>query len=188
MQIKNTFIPGCYELFTNMFKDNRGLFVKTFHSGVFEENKLETCFTEEFYTYSRRGVLRGLHFQIPPMDHDKLVYCVDGEVIDAVLDLRVGSPTYGKHVLFSLSAEKGNMIYMPRGTAHGFYTVSSHSILIYKVTSVYSPEHDTGVLWNSAGIPWPDKAPILSLRDTEFTPLKNFDSPFIFQKRVAEVG
>lgn len=182
-QKKLTGIPGCYEITTPIFSDDRGLFVKTFHEDDFRENGLTTKFAEEFYTLSWKGVLRGMHFQTPPHDLTKLVFCLSGSVLDAVIDLRIGSPTYGKHALFELSAEKANMIYIPSGLAHGFYSLSDKAVIMYKVTATYSPAHDAGILWDSAGIPWPDRSPIISKRDNEFTSLEKFVSPFTFSSR-----
>jgi len=179
--IRQTKIPGCFELLPKLFKDERGSFVKTFHENVFKENGLETHFSEEYYSFSHKRVLRGLHFQLPLMDHVKLVYCVYGRVLDAVVDLRVGSPAYGNFETFELSAEQANMVYIPKGLAHGFYVLSEGAIMMYKVTTVYSPEHDTGILWRSANIPWPDERPIISKRDSEFIALENFKSPFIYK-------
>jgi len=182
MEFVESAIPGCFEIVPRVLEDKRGLFVKTFHRSVFEDKGLDTAWVEEYYSLSKRGVLRGLHFQLPPYDHAKLVYCVAGEVLDAVVDLRVGSPTYGQYALFDVNAEKADMIYIPCGLAHGFYTRSETAIMIYKVTTVYSPDHDTGILWNSAGIPWPDRTPIISDRDTEFLRLSDFQSPFVWQE------
>lgn len=178
--IKQTGIPGCFELLPKILRDERGSFVKTFHKDIFEKNELKTNFAEEYYTLSHKGVLRGLHFQTPPQDHFKLVYCVHGEVLDAVVDLRKGSPTYALHETFQLSARKANMIYIPPGLAHGFYVVSETAIVAYKVTTVYSPEHDTGLLWNSANIKWSDDNPILSERDRKFIRLEDYKSPFVY--------
>lgn len=180
IDVEKTAIPGCYEIIMPKFTDNRGLFVKSFHEEVSRKNGLVTHFAEEFYTVSYKGVLRGLHVQFPPFDLIKLVFCLSGRVLDAVVDLRLGSSTYGKFALFELSAEKSNMIYIPSGVAHGFYSMTDGAIMMYKVTAVYSPSHDSGILWNSAGIPWPDKSPIISQRDREFPSLANFSSPFTF--------
>jgi len=180
--LKHSKIPGCFEIIPEVFNDGRGTFIKTFHNGVFKENRLEINFAEEYYSLSCKGVLRGLHFQLPPMDHVKLVYCVSGMVLDAVVDLRVGFRTYGEFETFELSAEKANMIYIPKGLAHGFYVLSESAIMMYKVSTVYSPEHDTGILWSSVGIPWPDKMPIISKRDSEFKSFTDFKSPFIYEK------
>jgi len=178
MDLRETRIKGCLEIFPRVMRDARGTFIKTFHRDVFEKNSLKAAFAEEYFTVSRSGVIRGLHFQLPPMDHLKLVYCVCGEVFDVVVDLRNGSPTYGQHESFTLSAEKGNMVYIPRGLAHGFCALTEGATMMYKVTSVYSPEHDRGLLWNSAGISWPCKDPVLSDRDKGFPTLEEFHSPF----------
>ena len=118
-QVNRTAIPGCYEIIPRVLKDERGLFIKTFHKDLFEANGLNTCWAEEYFSISQKGVLRGFHFQIPPNDHEKLVYCPQGQVMDVILDLRPGSPTYRKHLIFDLNAEKSNMVYIPRGCAHG---------------------------------------------------------------------
>jgi dTDP-4-dehydrorhamnose 3,5-epimerase len=173
-----TAIPGCFELIPRKMEDARGCFVKTYQRSLFDSLGLETEWHEEYYSASRRGVLRGMHFQLPPHDHAKLVYCTAGEVLDAVLDLRVGSPMYGQHLLLQLNADKASMIYIPKGCAHGFYTVSESATMMYKVGTEYAPEADTGVLWNSAGIPWPDIDPLISSRDTLLVPLDSFLSPF----------
>lgn len=179
--IRKTPIPGCREISTRILRDLRGVFVKTFHDEVFKEQGLTTDWREEYYSISRRGVLRGLHFQIPPHDHEKLVYCTAGTVFDAVVDLRNGSPSFGRHHVMELSAERGNMLYIPRGLAHGFYVTSDSATMMYKVSTVYAPEFDTGILWNSSEIPWPEEKPELSARDAEFPALENFSSPFIFE-------
>lgn len=182
MEIKKTKIPGCYEILPKILKDERGHFVKTFQKDIFQKSGLETDFVEEYYSVSRKCVLRGLHFQVPPADLVKVVYCVAGQVLDAVVDLRVGSPTYGQHQIFEMSSEKANMVYIPRGLAHGFYVLSDSAIMLYKVTSLYSSEHDAGILWNSVGIQWSDQAPIISKRDSGFPSLSNFVSPFFYDQ------
>ena len=181
MNIIPTVIPGCFEVQPRVIADNRGRFVKTFHFEVFRQFGLSTNFMEEFYSISRQRVLRGLHFQIPPFDLCKLVYCVEGEVLDAIVDLRKGSPTFGQYALFKLKASQANMLFIPLGLAHGFYVTSPRAIVMYKVTTIYSAEHDTGILWNSVNIPWPDVAPILSNRDQQFQPFSEFHSPFVFR-------
>lgn len=181
MQFVETSIPGCLEIIPNIFRDERGYFVKTYHQDIFNERGLVNSFAEEYYSFSHKGVVRGLHFQLPPEDHYKLVYCVSGAAVDAVVDLRQGSLAYGRHALFDLSAEKGNLIYIPPGLAHGFFTVSDNTILIYKVTTVYSPRYDSGILWNSVGIDWPGEKPIISKRDSLFPHFSDFISPFHYK-------
>ena len=183
MNIIKTIIPGCFEIQPDVLKDERGTFVKTFHQDIFDKHGLVTDFAEEYYSYSNKGVLRGFHFQLPPYDHVKMVYCVSGTIMDAIIDLRKGSPTHGQYAVFELSGEKANALYLEKGIAHAFYVMSDFAIVMYKVTTVYAPEHDAGILWNSAGVPWPDDMPVLSGRDKSFPPLSQFKTPFIYQNR-----
>lgn len=177
---RETAIPGCFELIPRVHSDERGLFVKTFHDEEFRALGLETDFREEYYSVSKKGVLRGLHFQKPPHDHAKVAYCARGRVFDAVLDLRRDSPSFGRYFCSELGAEKANMIYIPKGCAHGFYALSDAAALFYKVTSVYSPGSDSGILWNSAGIPWPGRNPLLSDRDANFETLDQYRAHPVF--------
>jgi dTDP-4-dehydrorhamnose 3,5-epimerase len=180
MDVHETPIPGCFELKLVIHEDIRGRFVKVFQREDFLRHGMTTEFAEVYYSVSHKGVLRGLHFVLPPKDQDKLVYCVQGEVFDAVVDLRKGSPAYGKHALFRLSGERANMVYIPKGCAHGFYALSEQATLVYQVTTAYDPELDAGIRWDSAGIPWPDAVPTLSGRDQGFPTLAEFASPFEF--------
>lgn len=174
-------IPGCFEVQPRIIGDARGQFIKVFHANTFEEYGLATDFKEEYYSHSRKGVVRGLHFQTPPADHIKMVYCVYGEVSDVLLDLRIGSPTYGKITSFILSAEKASCLYIPKGIAHGFCATSEWATLVYKVTTVYDPNNDSGVLWSSVPYDWPTKGPIVSERDSKFLALSQFVSPFTYE-------
>jgi dTDP-4-dehydrorhamnose 3,5-epimerase len=165
--------------------DERGRFVKTFHRELFAESGLETVFAEEYYSVSLPGVLRGLHFQLPPHQHVKTVYCVTGRVLDVVLDLRIGSPSYRQCAAFDLAAEKGNLIYVPEGCAHGFYVPrdSTPATMIYNVSSVYAPEFDSGIRWDSVSFDWPDPQPTLSDRDRGFPALDDFQMPFQWKQK-----
>lgn len=156
----------------------RGRFVKIFHEPSYAALGLETNFAEEYYSVSHKNVIRGLHFQVPPMDHVKMVYCLEGHALDVVLDLRVGSPTYGQFETFELNSINSSSIYIPKGMAHGFCALSENTIMVYKVSTVYSPEHDAGILWNSVGIPWPIRDAVLSVRDQDFSTFADFNSPF----------
>lgn len=178
--LKPSAIDGCFEVQPRVFSDARGRFVKVFHRVAFGDLGLATDFAEEYYSVSQCGVIRGMHFQTPPADHVKLVYCVQGEVFDVVLDLRVGSPTYGKTATFQLSAEQGNYVYIPSGMAHGFCATSETATLVYKVTSVYAPANDTGVRWDSIGVEWPAEAPLVSDRDAGLVSFADFVSPFVY--------
>jgi len=180
--LKEARIPRCYEIQPRVFEDARGRFVKVFHQDEFKKHGLETRFPEEYYSRSKRDVIRGMHCQAPPSDHVKLVYCVHGEVQDVVLDLRKGSPTYGLAEAFTLSAERGNCMYIPKGLAHGFCVTSDSAILVYKVSTVYDAQNDTGVLWSSFGFNWATSHPVISDRDASFKSLAEFDSPFVYEK------
>ncbi len=174
----STPFEGCFELQPIVRGDSRGSFVKTFHADAFAELGLVTDFKEEYYSTSIKNVLRGMHFQTPPADHVKLVLCMEGAVKDVLVDLRKDSATFGKHCAFELTAAKANILYIPKGLAHGFLTLSERATMFYKVTSVYSPENDKGILWSSCNIDWQCDSPILSTRDQNHPPLAEFDSPF----------
>jgi len=178
MQLRESSLQGCFEIKTKRFEDERGLFVKTFHKPTFKKLGLHTDFPEEYYSTSKKGVIRGMHFQLPPHDHVKLVYCTSGSVMDVVVDLRKSSPTYGKHAVFELSPENANMIYIPKGMAHGFCALEDQTIMHYKQSTVYAPEYDAGLLWSSVGVESPVKNPILSDRDMSFSSIEQFESPF----------
>ena len=184
MKIISTKIPGCFELLPELHKDLRGVFVKTFHAPTFNEFGLKTSFEEQYYSTSYKNIIRGLHFQMPPYDHAKLIYCTDGEVMDVALDLRVGSPFYGKYISINLNSKKGNMIYIPSGVAHGFCTLENTSTLVYNTTTIYNPNQDNGIRWDTANISWPIKDPHLSDRDLQLQDFKNFKSPFVFNREI----
>lgn len=178
LELLKTSLDGVYELLSEVYKDDRGNFIKTFHHDIFQENGLANDFKEQYFSLSRKNVLRGMHFQTPPFDHEKLVYCVKGDVIDVVVDLRKNSSTFGKYEAFNLSGSKGNMVYIPKGFAHGFYVTSDEAIMVYNVSTVYSQFNDSGIKWNSFGFKWPSEEPIVSKRDDSFQNIANFDSPF----------
>lgn len=177
MDVMRLPIPGVYEIQPRIFKDERGLFVKTFQASDFEKVGLDTAFKEEFYSVSKPNVIRGMHFQLPPHAHSKLVYCTEYKVLDVVLDLRKGD-FYGKILTLELDAEKRNMLYIPVGCAHGFLSYDRQATMVYHVTSEYHPECDTGVLWNSFGFDWKCESPVISKRDVSFVRFEQFESPF----------
>ena len=176
--VRETSLKGCLRILPRVRADERGVFIKTFHIEAFQKLGLPTSFAEEYFSVSQKNVLRGLHFQMPPIDHEKMVCCAQGEVMDAVVDLRRSSPTYGQHVLVPMNASEGTMLYIPKGMAHGFYTRSETALMLYQVTSVYAPECDAGIRWDSAGIPWETDDPLTSERDQKFPALVDFVSPF----------
>lgn len=180
MEIEPTGIPGCHIVQARVLRDPRGTFVKTFHAPRFAELGLRTDWREEYFSVSAGGVVRGMHFQTPPADHAKLVFCLTGEVLDVVVDLRRGSPAFGRVEAVSLSADNGRGLYLPTGCAHGFVALSEAAGMYYKVTSVHVPDHDAGIAWDSIGFDWPVEAPSLSDRDRRHPRLADFDTPFAF--------
>ena len=183
MQIAKTAISGCYQVQPMIHDDERGRFVKTLRESVYAQHGLRCDFSEEYYSTSRRNVLRGMHFQEPPFDHEKLVYCVSGSVLDVIVDLRTGSPSEGHCISVELDDVDCHAMYIPRGCAHGFLTRSESATLVYKTTTEYSPEHDAGVLWSSVQFDWPLDEPVLSERDRNFPALQDYDSPFRYGGR-----
>lgn len=178
MELIPTELQGCLEVRPFFAQDDRGTFVKTFHAHQFAEAGLPVNWREEFYSSSRRGVIRGMHFQQPQDDHEKLVFCVQGRVLDVVVDLRLASPTFGRHVAIELDAERGHGLYIPKGMAHGFLALTEGVLMTYKVTSVYAPESDAGIRWDSFGFDWGVDQPIVSARDRAHPTFADFDSPF----------
>lgn len=173
-------LRGCYVVQFPVSEDSRGRFVKTMQQSILEERGLEGDFKESFTTTSFEGVLRGMHFQTPPSDHAKLVYCTAGSIYDVTLDLRVGSPTYGQHEVYELSSGASNGVYLPRGIAHGFLVREGPAVMVYHVTSEYDPEHDEGIRWDSFGAVWPAERPIVSQRDAGLVCFERFISPFSY--------
>lgn len=178
MKINPTKIPGMFIIETDSFTDDRGVFIKTFHEDTFKEFGIRVDFKESFYSISKKNVIRGMHFHLPPKEHAKLVYVTRGAVLDVVLDLRKESPTYGEHVSVEISDENHAMTYIPAGCAHGFLSLKDDTCMVYLQTGVYDKECDTGITHDSFGMQWPVKNPTLSKRDKEFVTFDNFESPF----------
>lgn len=178
MELKETNLPGCYTVQPKVFPDSRGQFAKLFSGEVFAKLGLTTDFPELACSVSHQRVLRGLHFQLPPADHAKVVFCVEGKVVDVVVDIRVGSPTYGKSLVVELDAARGNGLYIPRGFAHGFYVPVEKAVFVYKIETPWVPALDAGIAWDSANVDWPDTSPVLSEKDKKLPKLADFISPF----------
>lgn len=178
MKVISTELQGVYIIEQDVHKDRRGAFVKTFLRSFFTERGLECDFCENYYTKSHEDVIRGMHFQTPPHDHAKLVTVIQGTIIDVILDIRRASPTYGRHVEIELSRENRRSIYIARGFAHGFGTLSDTAIAYYMVTSEYAPDHDAGIRYDSFGYQWPIQSPILSDRDLKHPRFGEYATPF----------
>ncbi len=178
MEISELEIPGCKVIKPRRLCDNRGEFIKIVHGVTFAGSGLEFGFREQYYSVSRREVVRGMHFQIPPHEHDKLVYCMNGAALDVVVDLRRGSPGFRKVQAVRLEANELCGVYVPRGCAHGFLSLTDDCIMLYCVTTEYAPEHDRGIRWDSFEFSWPCKHPIVSPRDSSLPSLNDFVTPF----------
>jgi dTDP-4-dehydrorhamnose 3,5-epimerase len=170
MQVVVTEIPEVKEIKPMRHGDARGFFSEIFREDVLRQCGIDALFVQENHSLSvDRGVVRGLHFQIPPAAQAKLVRVGAGSILDVAVDIRSGSPSYGRHVGVVLSATEGNQLFVPEGFAHGFCTLDPNTEVIYKVNRYYSPEHDRGVLWNDAalGIAWPIGASEAVLSDKD---------------------
>ena len=152
--------------------------MKPFHKTSFEQAGLDTNYDESFYSTSVKNVVRGMHFQLPPHDHSKLIYVTSGRLLDVVLDLRKDQPTYGKAISVELSGDNFTAIYLPKGVAHGFAVLEDSTNMVYHTSTMHHPASDRGIRWDSFGFDWPVANPILSQRDTEFPGLDAFESPF----------
>lgn len=183
LDIKTTDIEGVLLLTPKRFADNRGHFVESWNRDRFHAAGVTYDFVQDNESRSlEKGTVRGLHYQAPPRAQAKLVRVAHGAVIDIAVDVRNGSPTFGKHVRALLSAENGMQILVPAGFLHGFATLEANTILCYKVTDFYSAAHDGAVLWNSPelGLDWgidPSTA-VLSEKDSKAPPYSAFHSPF----------
>jgi len=168
MKIFKTFIEGLYILQTDIFRDKRGEFRKVFNDDIFKKNSINIDIKESYYTVSKKNVIRGMHFQIAPFEHTKIVYVSKGKILDVVLDMRKKSTTYGKYFDIELSDENSKILIIPDGLAHGFKSLKDNTIVNYMQTSVYSPKHDKGIRYDSFGFDWKCKNPIISDRDRNF--------------------
>jgi len=184
--VERFYIPGPLLVQTRRFEDARGFFSETYNARAFAEAGMPSVFVQDNHSLSReKGTVRGLHFQRPPRAQEKLVRVAKGRILDVVVDIRKGSPFYGKHVAAELNDSDGRQLYVPDGFAHGFCTLVPDTEVIYKVTDFWSPECENGVLWNdpALAIAWPDFAGAqLAAKDVALAPLGALDSPFTWDR------
>lgn len=171
-------LNGAFIIDLPAFTDERGSFVKTFHDTTLSEYGIDFRLKESYFSLSKKDVIRGMHFQLPPHHHAKVVFCPQGAIMDVIIDLRKESSTYGQYHAQELSAENNKAYYIPEGFAHGFKSLTDDAITYYLVSSEYSKEHDTGILYNSFGYDWGGVQPIISDRDLSFPSLADWDSVF----------
>jgi dTDP-4-dehydrorhamnose 3,5-epimerase len=182
VKITGTNIEGLVILEPKVFGDARGYFMETFQKDTFNSNVTETEFIQDNESKSSRGVLRGLHFQLPPYQQAKLVRVIEGEVLDVAVDLRKDSKTYGQHYSILLSGVNKKQFFIPRGFAHGFVVLSETAIFSYKVDNIYAPTHDFGIMWNdeTLNIDWQIANEMINLseKDKNLSTFRDFNSPF----------
>jgi dTDP-4-dehydrorhamnose 3,5-epimerase len=173
MKVTETKLAGVLIIEPQVFSDGRGFFMETWNQKRYAEVGLPASFVQDNLSFSRRGTLRGLHFQNPSAQ-GKLVYVLQGEVFDVAVDIRIGSPTFGQWVGVTLSAANKRQLYIPEGFAHGFWVTSDEALFAYKCTDFYNPQAEGGVIWNDPdiGIAWPGDKPILSEKDRNYPRLK----------------
>jgi dTDP-4-dehydrorhamnose 3,5-epimerase len=176
MEFKKTELKEVVLIKPDIFSDDRGFFMETYHQKKYAEAGITANFVQDNFSNSKKGALRGLHFQLGT-PQGKLVFVFSGEVFDVVVDIRKGSPQFGKWTGIHLSGENKLQLYIPPGFAHGFCTLSDQANFVYKCTDFYSPKDERGIIWNDPmiGIEWPITSPILSPKDVSFKTLKEME-------------
>jgi dTDP-4-dehydrorhamnose 3,5-epimerase len=181
MKILSTKFSDSFLIEPDVHKDHRGFFMESFCQYWFDEKKVDVNFIQDNHSLSvEKGVLRGLHYQLPPKTQTKLIRVIHGAVFDVIVDLRKNSPTYHQWESFELTASNALMLLIPKGFAHGFCTLAPNTEFMYKVDEYYSPEHEGGILWDDPvlDVPWPIANPILSDRDKKWPLMNNVNLPF----------
>lgn len=178
MKVLATELPGLVVIEPVVHRDARGFFLETWREARYREHGIDARFVQDNHSRSQRGTLRGLHAQLAPRPMAKLVRCVAGAIFDVAVDLRRGSPGYGRWAGFELSAENFRQLYLPVGFAHGFCVLSESAEVEYKCSEIYAPEHEIAIAWNDPriGVRWPVQEPVLSPRDREAPALAEWAS------------
>ncbi len=171
-------LSGAFIITLPASHDSRGTFVKTYSESQFREAGIDFTLRESYFSFSKKDVIRGMHFQLPPHQHSKIVFCPVGSIMDVIVDLRKDSPTYRQYYAHELSAENHKAVFIPEGFAHGFKSLTDDSLTCYLVSSEYNKAHDTGIRYDTIGYEWNVNEPILSARDLSFVTMDEFESPF----------
>lgn len=179
-------LPGPVLITPKSFQDERGVFLELYKSSDFNKAGIKDHLMQDNYSRSCKGVLRGLHYQKAPKAQGKVVICLRGSIFDVAVDIRRGSPAFGKWAGAVLSEENRRMLYVPPGFAHGFQVLSETADVLYKCTEEYSPADDRGIIWNDSliGIAWPLPAPLLSKKDAIHPCLSDADNNFVYSVNV----
>lgn len=178
--VRESKIPGVFLLKPKIFADERGTLIKPYHSESFNALGLHSEYNEELVVRSKRGVIRGLHFQLPPLPQIKVVSCVKGRIFDVAVDIRKGSPAYGEWDGYILDDENNYVLYVPEGMAHGYAVYEENTVVCYRMSNIFSPELDSGIKWDSAGVEWGIENPGISEKDKNLIPLCRLDTRFIY--------
>lgn len=183
MEVTPTRIPEVLVVEPRVFPDERGYFLETWNRQRYADAGIDTDFVQDNLSFSRRGVLRGLHYQNPGAQ-GKLVSVAQGEVFDVAVDLRTDSPTFGEWVGVTLSHENQRRLWVPAGFAHGFVVTSETAVFAYKCTHYYAPQHERSLLWNDPeiGIEWPVENPVVNAKDAEAPTLRETDPEVLFSR------
>ena len=184
MEIIPTQIPEILKIKPDVYKDERGYFLESYNQLRFLENNLETRFVQDNISRSGKGTIRGLHYQIKNKAQGKLCQVITGRVMDIAVDIRFGSPTFGKHVALELSEENHIQLWIPPGFAHGFSILSDHAIFLYKCTNFYSKEHERSIIYNDPhlNINWGIKNPVISPKDLKGSLFKEINQDFFYSE------
>ncbi|MDR2814218.1 MAG: dTDP-4-dehydrorhamnose 3,5-epimerase [Prevotellaceae bacterium] len=182
MNFTESSLQGVWIIEPKVFADARGYFMETYRESLFEQHVGKINFVQDNESKSARGVLRGLHYQLPPFAQSKLVRVISGEVLDVAVDIRKGSPTFGRHVAVALTAENKRQLFIPKGFAHGFLVLSSEAIFTYKVDNVYAPQHERNIRFDDPdiGIDWGMNTNQLLLSEKDRSNAKPFCEAEIF--------
>lgn len=181
---KRLSIPEVILIESKSFPDDRGFFLENFKESDFTAGGIDAKFVQDNYSHSVKSVLRGLHYQTNPKAQAKLVSALQGEIFDVAVDIRKGSPTFGKWISEILSGENHKSLFIPEGFAHGFCVLSEKADVLYKVNQEYSVKHDRGLLWNDTtlDIKWPTDKPIISEKDNQLPLFKNIENNFVYSQ------
>jgi dTDP-4-dehydrorhamnose 3,5-epimerase/CDP-3, 6-dideoxy-D-glycero-D-glycero-4-hexulose-5-epimerase len=171
-------LAGAFIITLPSSEDARGTFVKTYSETLFRNSGIDFTLRESYFSFSNKDVIRGMHFQLPPHQHSKIVFCPEGAILDVILDLRKDSATYRQYYAHELSADNHKAVFIPEGFAHGFKSLTDNSLTCYLVSSEYNKTYDTGIRYDTIGFNWDVKNPVLSARDLSFIAMEEFESPF----------
>ncbi len=181
MNFTPTKLSGVFLIENIIRGDERGDFIKVFNHDTFLKAGFDLKLQESYYSTSKKDVIRGMHFQLPPMEHTKLVYVTQGSMTDVIVDIRKDSPTFGQYITLELNDQNRHAVIIPPGFAHGFHSHVDGTSVTYLQTTMYSPDHDAGIKFDSFGYDWKVAKPIMSQRDQIFPTLVEFATPFTYQ-------